>query len=165
LAPYNSYKAKDGYILLLVADDVKWQAFCRVIGREDLLDQPGFATNAARIKRVDELDAIVSEWVGQRTRKEVMELLGNADVTCGIVQDVPEVLQDSHLRTRGTLQDITHPTVGKVTVLGSPVRFDGEPPTVDAPSPTLGQHNDLIYGKLLGLSEREIAALREEGVI
>jgi crotonobetainyl-CoA:carnitine CoA-transferase CaiB-like acyl-CoA transferase len=165
LTPYNCYKAKDGYILLLVADEGKWKTFCRVIGREDLLDHPRFATNALRIKHVDEMDALVGEWVGQHTRKEVMDLLGGADITCGIVQEVPEVLQDTHLRERGTLQDITHPVAGKVTVMGSPVRFDEEPPTVDSPSPTLGQHNELVYGKLLGLSEREISALKEQGVI
>jgi formyl-CoA transferase len=165
LAPYNCYAAKDGYILLLVADDVKWRAFCRVIGREDLSSDPQFITNAARIKRFDEIDAIVGAWVAQRSRREVMEQLASADITCGIVQEVPEVLQDPHLRARGTLQNITHPTAGKVTVVASPVRFDGEPPTVDAPSPTLGQHNELIYGKLLGLSAHEIGALKEQGVI
>jgi formyl-CoA transferase len=165
LTPYNSYKAKDGYILLLVADEGKWQAFCRVIGREDLMENPKFATNPKRIKHVDEMDAIVSEWVGRYTRKEVMDLLGKADITCGIVQEVPEVLQDTHLRARGTLQDVHHPVAGKVTVMGSPVRFDEEPPSVDTPSPTLGQHNDLVYGKLLGLSAQELASLKEQGVI
>ncbi|HEV8715343.1 MAG TPA: CoA transferase [Candidatus Binatia bacterium] len=164
-SPYNCYAAKDGYVLLLVADEVKWQAFCRVIGREDLLDNPLFATNAARVKRVDEVDEIVGAWVAQRERREVMEQLASADITCGIVQEVPEVLQDPHLRARGTLQDITHPTAGTVTVIGSPVRLNGEPPTVDSPSPLLGQHNELVYGKLLGLSTAELSSLKEQGVI
>jgi crotonobetainyl-CoA:carnitine CoA-transferase CaiB-like acyl-CoA transferase len=165
LSPYNCYKAKDGYVLLLVADDIKWRAFCRAIDRDDLIDDARFAKIAGRAKHYDELDTIVGEWVSQRSRREVIEILAGADVTCGIVQEVPEVLQDLHLRARGTLQDITHPTVGKVTVVGSPVRFADEPPTIDSPSPTLGQHNDLIYGKLLGLPAREIASLKEEGVI
>jgi crotonobetainyl-CoA:carnitine CoA-transferase CaiB-like acyl-CoA transferase len=164
-APYNCYAARDGYVLLLVANDVKWRAFCQVIGREDLSEHPLFATNAARVKRFDEVDEIISAWVAQRTRQEVMEQVARADVTCGVVQEVPEVLRDPHLRSRGTLQDITHPTAGKVTVIGSPVRFAGEPPTVDSPSPLLGQHNELIYGKLLGLSGGEITALKEQGVI
>lgn len=164
LAPYNCYKAQDGYVLLLVADN-KWRVFCQAIERDDLIDDDRFSTLAARTKHFDELDTIVGEWVAQRSRREVIEILAGADVTCGIVQEVPEVLQDLHLRARGTLQDITHPTVGKVTVVGSPVRFADEPPTIDSPSPTLGQHNDLIYGKLLGLSAREIASLKEEGVI
>ncbi|HXG22219.1 MAG TPA: CoA transferase [Methylomirabilota bacterium] len=165
LSPYNCYKAKDGYVLLLVADDVKWRVFCQTIGRADLLEDARLATTAGRAKHFDELDTIVATWVAQRSRREVIEILAGADITCGIVQEVPEVLQDAHLRARGTLQEIAHPAVGTVTVIGSPIRFDEEPPVVDAPSPTLGQHNDLIYGKLLGLSAREIAALKEEGVI
>lgn len=165
LSPYNCYKAKDGYILLLVADDGKWRAFCGAIDRTDLLDDERYATIAGRAKHFDELDAIVGEWVAQHTRREVIEILAGADVTCGIVQDVPEVLKDPHLRERGTLQEITHPTVGKVTVVGSPLRFDEQPPTVDSPSPTLGQHNDIVYGKLLGLSAREMSSLKEQGVI
>jgi CoA:oxalate CoA-transferase len=150
---------------LLVADEVKWRAFCQIIGREDLIDNPLFATNAARVKRFDEVDTIVGEWVAQRTRREVMEQLASADITCGIVQEVPEVLQDPHLRARGTLQDITHPTAGKVTVMASPVRLNGEPPTIDSPSPTLGQHNEIVYGKMLGLSTVELTKLKEQGVI
>ena len=165
LSPYNCYAAQDGYVLLLVADDIKWRALCQVIGRKDLIDNPLFATNAARVKRFDEVDAIVAEWIAQRSRREVMDQVASADITCGIVQEVPEVLQDPHLRARGTLQDIIHPTVGNVTVIGSPVRLNGEPPTIDSPSPTLGQHNELVYGKLLGLSVREIASLQEQGII
>ncbi|MGE0679801.1 MAG: CaiB/BaiF CoA transferase family protein [Candidatus Binatia bacterium] len=165
LSPYNCYKAKDGYVLLLVADDGKWRAFCHAIDRDDLTDDMRFANISGRAKHFDELDTIVGEWVAQRSRREVIEILAGADVTCGIVQEVPEVLQDPHLRVRGTLQDITHPTVGNVTVVGSPIRFDDEPPTIDSPSPTLGQHNDLIYGKLLGLPAREIASLKEQGII
>jgi len=164
-APYNCYAANDGYVLLLVADEVKWRSFCHVMGRDDLADDPRFATNAARTKRFDELDAIVGEWVARYSKQEVMEKLAGADVTCGIVKEVPEVLHDPHLRVRGTLQDITHPTVGQVTVLASPVRLDGESPTIDSPSPTLGQHNELIFGKLLGLSAAELASLKEQGVI
>lgn len=164
-SPYNCYAAQDGYVLLLVADEVKWRSFCHIMGRADLIDDPDFATNAARTKRFDEMDVMVGEWVARHSKQEVMEKLAGADITCGIVKEVPEVLHDPHLRARGTLQDITHPTVGQVTVLASPVRFDGEPPTIDSPSPTLGQHNEMVYGRLLGLSAREIASLQEQGII
>jgi CoA:oxalate CoA-transferase len=164
-SPYNTFKTKDGYVLLLVANDDKWQALCKVMKREELIDDPRYATNAARAKRFDEVDALVTSWTLQHTKQEVMELLANADVTCGIVKEIPEVINDPHLRERGTLQDIEHPTAGKVTVLASPIRLNDEVPTIDSPSPTLGEHNDLIFGKLLGLSTKEIASLREQGVI
>ena len=164
-SPYNCYTTTDGYVLLLVANDEKWRALCKVMGREELVDNPRYATNGARAKCFDEMDAIVGAWTAQQTKREVMEKLTAADVTCGVVNEIPEVLNDPHLRERGTLQDITHPTVGKVTVLASPIRLNGDEPTIDFPAPTLGQHNDLIFGKLLGLSAKEIALLKEQGVI
>jgi CoA:oxalate CoA-transferase len=135
------------------------------MGREDLLNNPRYVTNSARAKCFEEMDEIVGAWTAQHTKRDVMEKLTAADVTCGMVNEIPEVLNDPHLRERGTLQDIIHPTVGKVTVLASPIRLNGDKPTIDSPAPTLGQHNDLVYGKLLGLSEKEIASLREQGVI
>jgi CoA:oxalate CoA-transferase len=164
-SPYNCYQAKDGYVLLLVADEVKWRSFCQIMGREDLITDPRFATNAARIQRFDEMDAIVSDWVSHRSKQEVMEQLAGADITCGIVKEIPEVLTDPHFRARGTLQEIEHPTAGTVTVMASPLRVGGEPRVVESPSPTLGQHNADVYGELLGLSEAELAELKEQGVI
>ena len=165
LAPYNCYAAKDGYVLLLAADDKKWRAVCQIIGREDLATDPLFATNAARAKRADEVDAVLGEWIRGRTKQEVMEQFAAADIPCGIVKEVPEILTDPHLRVRGMLQDVEHPTAGQVTVLASPLRLSGQNPTVDFPSPTLGQHNEEVYGELLGLSTAELAGLKEQGVI
>lgn len=164
-SPYNCYQAKDGHVLLLVADEVKWRSFCHILGREDLLTDPRFATNAARIQHFDEMDVIVGDWVARHSKQEVMERLSGADITCGIVQEVPEVLADPHLRARGTLREIDHPVAGTVTVLASPLRIGGQTPAVDSPSPTLGQHNDYVYGELLGLSAAELAELKEQGVI
>ncbi len=66
---------------------------------------------------------------------------------------------------RGMLQGVDHPTTGKMVVLGSPWWVDGEQPSINFPSPTLSQHNDLVYGRLLGLTEAEIAKLKEQEVI
>src|SRR5262249_29243695 len=102
-APYNCYATSDGYVLLLVADDSKWRALCQIMGQEELIEDPRYATNGARAKRFDEMDEIVGAWVAQYTKQEVMEKLTSADITCGIVKEIPEVLADPHLRGRGTL--------------------------------------------------------------
>ncbi|MEW6301718.1 MAG: CoA transferase, partial [Thermodesulfobacteriota bacterium] len=161
-SPYNCYAAIDGYVLLLAADDAKWRSLCQLMGRADLSTDPLFATNTARVQRIDEVDTVVGGWVARHTKQEVMERCAAADIPCGVVKDVPEVLADPHLRTRGTLQDIEHPAAGRVTVLASPLRVGGEAPVVAAPSPTLGQHNEQVYGAL-GLSPAELAALQEQG--
>ena len=164
-SPYNCYPTSDGYVLLLTSDNQRWQALCKLMGREDVAEVEQFATNAARAKHADEVDEIVSAWTVQHPKKEVMQLCGEMDITCGAVQDVEEVLNDPHLRERGILKDIDHPTAGTVTVLGAPWRFDGEQPPNDTPSPNLGEHNELVYSKLLELSETEISKLKEDGVI
>ena len=164
-SPYNCYPTKDGYVLLLTSDNQRWQALCKLMGREELAHDPRFATNGERAKRADEVDTIVTAWTQQHPKHEVRRQCNEADITCGAVQDVAEVLADPQLRERGTLQDIEHPTAGTVTVLGAPWRLNGEQLPVESPSPDLGQHNDLVYGKLLGLSDAEIAQLKEEGVI
>ena len=163
--PYDCYPAKDGHVLLLCADDHRWRELCKLMGREDLAEHPDYATNAVRRRRVDDINAVVIGWTQSLPKQEIMEQCTAADITCGAVKDVEELLTDPHLRERGMLQDIIHPTAGKMAVLGSPWRLNDEHPPIDSPSPSLGQHNDLIYGKLLGLPEGEIQKLREQGVI
>ncbi len=164
-SPYNCYPASDGYVLLLTSDSQRWQALCRLMGCEDIARDEKFATNSARAKHADEVDEIVSAWTTRHPKHEIMRRCGEADITCGAVQTVEEVLNDPHLRERGILKDIDHPTAGPVTVLGTPWRFNDQQPPTDTPSPDLGEHNELVYGKLLGLSEAEIRTLTEDGVI
>ena len=94
-----------------------------------------------------------------------MERCSTVGITCGTVKEVAELLSEPHLRARGTLQDISHPMAGTVPIPAPPWRLNGEQPSIDAPSPALGQHNELVYGQLLGLSEGEMTQLKEDGVI
>ena len=164
-SPYNCYPTQDGHVLMLVLDDQRWRALCKLMGREELSNDPKFATKTERSQRWEELDHIVSAWTTQHPKQDIMERCSAVGITCGAVKDVAELPAEPHLRERGTLQDIQHPTAGTVPIPAPPWRFNGEQPSIDSPSPTLGQHNESVYGKLLGLSEEELAQLREEGVI
>ena len=164
-SPYNCYPTQDGHVLMLVLDDQRWRALCKLMGREELSNDPKFATKTERSQRWEELDRIVSAWTTRHPKQDIMERCSAVGITCGAVKDVAELPAEPHLRERGTLQDIQHPTAGTVPIPAPPWRFNGEQPSIDSPSPTLGQHNESVYGKLLGLSEEELAQLREEGVI
>ena len=94
-----------------------------------------------------------------------MERCSSVGLTCGVVKEIAELLSDPHLHARGTLQSVLHPTAGNVPIPGPPWRLNGEQPSIDAPSPTLGQHNEMVYGTILGLSEEELTELKEDGVI
>lgn len=164
-SPYNCYPASDGYVLLLTSDNRRWRALCTLMDREDLAEDARFATNAARRQVADEVDAIVGAWTRRHAKHALMRMCGEADITCGAVQTVEEVLHDPHLRQRGILKDIQHPSAGTVTVLGPPWRFDGAQPPTTAPSPNLGEHNAVVYRDLLGLSAAELDQLKDAGVI
>jgi formyl-CoA transferase len=167
-APSNLYRCRpfgpNDYVFIHVANTDMWKALTRVIGQPELGDDPRFADRTGRVAQVEELDALVEGWTGKRTKHEVMELLAGAGVPCGAVLDSAEVLSNEHLRSRGMLVDVDHPTRGRITVMGSPIHLSASPTEVTR-APLLGEHNAEVYGRLLDLGETELAALRRDGVL
>jgi formyl-CoA transferase len=166
MAPYNVYGTSDGYVAIFTASDRHWHSITRVLDREDLLDDPAYATTPKRAARVEEIDALVSAWTGTRTKDEVMALLTEAHVPCAPVRTAGEVANDPHLLARGYWADLEHPRRGRVRVPNSPIRLHGSEPGVAArPAPLLGQDTDRVLGELLGLDADELSALHAAGVI
>jgi CoA:oxalate CoA-transferase len=135
------------------------------MGQPELAADSRFATLALRVQNRDECDRIIGEWTRTRSREQVMRTLSAADIFCGIVKELPEVLADPHLRQRGTLRDIDHPDLGRLTIFTSPLRLNGEPNFPRSYAPKLGQDNESFYAEEFGLSTAEIAALRERKLI
>jgi CoA:oxalate CoA-transferase len=165
VAPYNAYPTQDGYVMLLADGAARWERLCRVMGRPELAQDQRFATIGARARHKDELDEEISVWTRTRTKQAVMDTLNAADVFCGVIKELPEVMTDANLHERGMLQDIDHPQAGKVTVFTSPLRLGAKATELRTPSPALGQDNDAFYGAELGLNQEELTRLREQGVI
>jgi len=167
-APSDLYRCRpfgpNDYVFIHVANTDMWKAFVRAIGQPELGDDPRFADRDGRVSQVKELEAIVEAWTEKRTKHEVMELLAGAGVPCGAVLDSEEVLTNEHLRSRGMLVDIDHPTRGRMTMLGSPIHLSASPTEVKR-APLLGEHNAEVYGRLLGFGETELAALKRDGVL
>jgi formyl-CoA transferase len=167
-APSNLYRCRpfgpNDYVFIHTANTDMWKALARVIGQPELADDPRFADRGGRVSRGKELDELVEEWTGKRTKHEVMELLGAAGVPCGAVLDSDEVMSNEHLRGRGMIVEVDHPTRGRMAMPGSPIRMSDSPTEV-TPAPLLGEHNAEIYGKLLGYDETELATLKRDGVI
>lgn len=163
-SPYNAYPASDGYIALIGVTDAHWAALSDAMERPELATDPRYATRVDRVARMDEVDELVSAWTRRFARDEVLKLLNDNGVPCAPVREIEEVVHDEHLRARGMLQEIEHPEFGPLVVPHSPVRV-GDFRAELCPSPSLGEHNDEIYGDVLGLDERERARLRREGVI
>ena len=140
-----------------------WQRFTKVMGREDLANDPRFATPEARAKNVEEANALVTAWTRERTKVEIMDMVQRAKVPAGAVLDTKELSEDPHLRKRGMFVTVEHPARGAVTIPGWPVRMSGSQVPVRS-APLLGAHTQEVLGEWLGLSGKEIQEeLRSEG--
>jgi crotonobetainyl-CoA:carnitine CoA-transferase CaiB-like acyl-CoA transferase len=165
IVPYETFDAADGDLVLAVGNDDLWQRFCRAIGDADLGSDPRFATNRDRVERYDALRPRIAERLRARTRAEWIEVLRAEGVPCGAVRDVAEVLEDPHLTARRMIEAVEHATVGRVRVLGVPIKLSDTPGAVTTAPPTLGQHTDQILRTDLGLTEADVASLRTAGTI
>ncbi|MGH7333049.1 MAG: CaiB/BaiF CoA transferase family protein [Candidatus Rokuibacteriota bacterium] len=167
-APSDLYRCRpfgpNDYVFIHVANTDMWKALTHVIGQPELGDDPRFADRNGRVAQVKELEALVEGWTEKRTKHEVMELLAGVGVPCGAVLDSAEVLSNEHLRGRGMLVEVDHPTRGRITMLGSPIHLSASPTEVTR-APLLGEHNAEVYGRLLGLGETDLAALHRDGVL
>jgi crotonobetainyl-CoA:carnitine CoA-transferase CaiB-like acyl-CoA transferase len=164
-APYNVFQTADGHVAIHVVTEEHFQNLLKAMGREDLADDPRFATNAARVAHMDETDALIEAWTRTLPKMEVVARTKKYRIPCAPVRTAPEVMNDPHMHERGMLARIDHPELGEIVVPTTPLRLHGIDPVEPGPSPQIGQHNAGIYGRWLGLSPAEIAELKESGVI
>ena len=167
MAPYGNYPCtgEDKWVSIAVRTEEEWQAFCSVIGDPAWTNDARFTDTFGRIAHRSDLDKLVAEWTSQHSQYEVMELLQREGVAAMPVMSIDEQFVDPHYRERETYVEIDQPLVGVETIYGLPWRLSETPGEVNRPAPMLGQHNQYIFGELLGLSEAEIAQLIEEQVI
>ena len=168
LVPAGLYPCHQGgpndYVYLLATTREMWESILRVIGREDLIGDPRYTEIPERNKRGEEVRTLIRTWTQKHSKFEVMEKMGKAEVPCGAVFDSGDVLSDPHLRERGMVVTIEHPTRGKMTMPGCAVQLSKSRTEV-RPAPLLGQHNEEIYQELLDLTQGQLAELKAEGVI
>jgi len=167
-APFNVYQATDGYVSLCAVTMSDWQKLLVALGREDLARDPRFANLLSRRDHREDVDAIVQQWIEQRTVTEAVTHLQKHQVPASPVLSPPELLHDDHLIAREMVIDLVHPTHGPIPGakgIGLPIKFVQHPVNFDQPAPVLGAHNEEIYGRLLGLDNAKLQALKEQGVI
>ncbi|CAM9385555.1 unnamed protein product [Phaeothamnion confervicola] len=165
MTPYNVYPAKDGHIAIICVTEQHWLNLLTAMGKEELRDDPRFKSNAARVGNLQATDAVVIEWSQNLPKAEIFALTKRHRIPSAPVRDLLEVVNDPGMHARGMLQWIDHPTMGRIVIPNSPLRYHGTPQMQGGPHPELGEHNVEVYGELLGLSEVEVADLRKEGVI
>jgi benzylsuccinate CoA-transferase BbsF subunit len=167
MAPHNNYRCagEDAWVAIAVRSEDEWQAFCRAAGHPEWATDARFADAYRRLRHRDELDAAVTEWTSQHTPYEVMEILQSAGVAAMPVMNLEDQFRDAHLRAREIHLESEHPKVGLEYLHGIPWRLSDTPGRIRRPAPLLGEHNQYVFGELLGLPEAEIQRLMQAGAI
>ena len=167
IVPYEVFKTADGHVILGVGNDQQFAKFCRFAGREDVVADPRFATNVARVRNRADAVATVAAIMRTRTTREWVDGLEAVGVPCGPVNDIDQVFADPQVRARGMEQRIPgHPlTPEPVPTIAYPLKLSDTPATLRRPPPILGQHTEEVLGRELGLEAAELAKLKESGVI
>jgi formyl-CoA transferase len=156
----------DDYIYIIVPPDnpEMFHAAMEVIGRPELKEDERFKTAPARAKNGAALTEVLESWTVSRQKHDVMKAFAGRGIVCGAVLDTSEVLQDPHLRERGTIVDLDHPTRGRFSTIISPLRLSDSPVTPKR-APLFGEHSEEVLRSLAGYTAEEIAALRAKGVV
>jgi crotonobetainyl-CoA:carnitine CoA-transferase CaiB-like acyl-CoA transferase len=165
-SPYNVYPTADGgYIAIVASSDEQWRRLLNAIGRAELIDDARYSTLKTRVARMAEVDEIVEAFTRAHSRDRAFAILMEASVTCAPVRDIGEVVNDPHLLERGAIEWTEHPLYGRIPLQRSPLRFGNAPEQTIEPSGEAGRDNAAVYQQWLGLSQKELAQLKNDEVI
>ncbi len=141
-----------------------WKNICDAIGKEEWKEDPGFATPDARLPRLNEVFDAIEAWTMTKTKFEVLEICDPLNIPVGPILSMKELAEEPSLRETGTIVEVDHPERGKYLTVGNPVKLSDSSSDV-VRSPLLGEHTDEILREVVGLSDNDIAAARDEGAI
>ena len=159
LTPHRRpYATQDGYISVIAVSDAHWSRLFEAMGRAALIDDPRFATIAARSDNVDALYAVLAEGMRERATAEWLAILGKLDIPCGPVNTLDDLLTDEYLRETAFFQRMRHPLDGEVMVTAIPARLAASPPSVRRLWPALGEHTNEVLREI-GCDEHEIGTI------
>ena len=166
VAPYQSFEATDGHFMIAVGNDDQFRRFCDVLGLTTLPDDARYKDNATRIANREELAGKIAEVFKTNTRDHWIEAIAGVGVTVTPVNTLGDVFKDPQAKARKSLWEVDHPTIGKLPLLASALQhLSRTPASPQGPPPLLGEHTNQVLSEDLGISEEEIAKLKEDGVI
>lgn len=165
IVPYQTFKTKDGAVILACGNDNLFNKFCAAAGCANLPKNPIFATNGDRVKNRVEVTRVLNEVFEKRSTQEWVALLDEAGVANGPINTIAEVFREPQVIARGLQIELPHAVAGKVPLVASPMRFSETPVKHEIPPPAVGQHTDEILRGVLKKSDAEIAALRSSGAV
>jgi formyl-CoA transferase len=165
IAPSNLYPCRGGaYVLIAGNADSLYHRLMTAIGRIDLRDDPALARNDGRAAQMERIDAAIGEWTRQRDLTEILEIMEKAEVPAGRIYSAADIAADPHFAARGMIQDVLAGDGEPLKVPGVVPKLSATPGAIRCAAPKLGQHTEEVL-KGLSYSEREIAALKQTGVV
>ena len=165
-APRSLFRTGDERWLGLSATSQNtWEGLAQAMGLGDLLDDPRFTNNAARLQHKDALNEILQEWLGGRNTDAVLDELIPAGGVVGPVYNSADIVADAHYQSREDIVEMDDPELGQTMMLGLVPKFSDTPGELRHMGPTVGQHNAAIYGGWLGLNDSDLETLAAQGVI
>ena len=162
--PYGLFHASDGEIAVAPSTEVMVRRFLGALELSEVLDEPDFATNQARMRNRERLKPLINEKTRARTVEAWIERLNGAGVPCGRVMNLAEVFSDPQVLAQDMALEAEHPGHGPVRITGFPIKLLGTPARLRQPAPALGEHTDEIL-QTLGYAPDRLAALRERGIV
>jgi crotonobetainyl-CoA:carnitine CoA-transferase CaiB-like acyl-CoA transferase len=163
-APYQAFRASDGWINIGGANQANWERIAEVLGHPEWCDDPRFATNSARMENLDALVASMDAVLVTRSKAEWIAAFDAAGVPAGPVHSLGEALTHPQTLARGMVVDLVHPEAGATRALGSPLHFSATPTRIDRPAPMLGEHTREVLREC-GYSDAVVNAFVAEGVV
>ena len=165
IVPYETFPTADGYLAVAAGNDGQFCRLCDAIDQPELAGQPRFASNAERVKHRKELIALLRQQFVQRDTSTWLQKLRQYKIAASPIQDIEAVFRDPVVREREMLTEVPHPAAGLLKLIGPVPRFSSTPTVQPSAPPLLGQHTDEVLRDLAGLSENDIAQLRQQSVI
>ncbi len=166
MAPHGAYPCagEDRWLTIAVASDDEWRRLCRAMDAPSLADDVRFSDMLARLRNQDALDDTISAWTSQRDVHDLAALLQRRRIAAAPVMTGEDIFDDPHYQQRELLELVDHPSAGAYFLPGAAWKMSETPGRVRSPAPMLGEHNQLVFGDLLGMSDEAIAHLDEQGI-
>ena len=144
IVPYQAFRTENGYVVVSCGNDRLYQALCQLLGRDDLANDPSFATNPQRVRNREHLVPALQEEFLHRSTEEWLPRLHAAGIPCGPINTVGQIFHDPHMQAREFVWECEHPTAGNIKLSGSPIHLSETPTRLYKAPPLLGEDDDKI---------------------
>ena len=164
--PYDTFRARDGWVVIGIANDAIWARFLEATGLRGLGEDPRYRTNKLRVENHEPLRQALEEWTMVHGKEEIVRLLNDSRVPSCPIYDIKEASEDPHISgAREMVVEVEQPGLGKVKLQGNPIKMSATKPAPRGPAPELGGDTEEVLRELLGLGPEEYKRLVESGVV